>query len=249
MIDKIQELQKRIKFILERKKEWVLYRDYEDNQLFQRDKNPLIFGQAEIIVNDAYNLFPKEKPIFDNLVPSIKRGYGSQDYNSLVIFLDYLLGLIANVIELEENKYNKEKVFHTAKERINLASKSFRDENYPAVMANIHTALEIGLKNKLNVPPTFEGIRVGPLIGMCIRNKIFPELELFLTEMDKKAAKIDNFSKHQSYVPSKQEALEAYSVAEQFIDKLEKTEPILPKDFYPQLTGSISFMPLKEDKE
>ena len=115
-------------------------------------------------------------------------------------------------------------------------------------MSNIHTALEIGLKNKLNIPPTFDGIKVGPLIGLCIRNKIFPELGMYLSELDKRAAKIDNLGKHQSYIPTKEEAFGAYRVAEEFVDKLENVNPVLPNDFYPQLTGSISFLQQKESK-
>ncbi|MDP1695735.1 MAG: hypothetical protein Q8L29_02375, partial [archaeon] len=122
------------------------------------------------------------------------------------------------------------------------AAKSYREENYPYCISNVHTALEIALKDKLKIPPTLSGIRIGPLAGFCMRHKVFPNLTLFLQELIKRANVIDNDHKHMSYEPTPAEALQALNLGEKFIFEIENIIPILSENFLEELSKDLKFL-------
>ncbi len=242
----IADTLKRLNYLIEKKKELIINSSYYSEQRVYEEDNPILFGQARIILENAYNLFPKEKPILNNLSNIKQDGWGKKyiELKKLTLLLDYLLSLISDFNKSETAVDTEEKVFLEARERFSNASKAFKQEDYPSCIAHIHSALERALKKKLKIPPTLKDIKIGPLIGFCIRNKVFPGLEMFLKELDKKANSIDNAFKHQSYQPTKAEALEALSLGESFIAEIENAQPNLQTNFHEELAKSIDFLKL-----
>ena len=236
----IKDIYDRIIFLKKKNSKWIATSGGYNKSYYHEENNPLLLGQLKIIAKQAYSMYPLEEPIFHNLLRGLYDGF--IDSNNFDIFLDYLLRLVKRDLDAEKNKYDKEKVFLTANERISEAGKSFRQENYPSCISNVHVAVEIALKEKLKIPPTIKEIKIGPLIGHCIRQNVFPDLKLFLKDLHSKANIVDNDFKHQSYNPKRSEAFEALSLGEKFISEIEKTEPKLAANFHEGLSKSIKYL-------
>ena len=116
-MEKLDDLEKRIEIL---KKIKII----ETSGEITEGENPIAFGHLRIIIKDAYEIFPKEKPIFDNLTSiynyhNIKYTYLKQVNQ----FLSYLSSLVKESKDSENPNESEEKIFLDAKERIQKANK------------------------------------------------------------------------------------------------------------------------------
>jgi hypothetical protein len=140
--------------------------------------------------------------------------------------LDYILELL-DLQENAETRIEEGRVFSSAEEKMREAGKSFASGDYSSVLNNLNTALELALKDRLEIPTTITSINTTRIIEILVAERIGP-VE-YMTEVKKHLLQLDNKNKHQGYNPSKLDCVNAIKALEDLVQRL-RTQPLeLPK--------------------
>jgi hypothetical protein len=127
-----------------------------------------------------------------------------------------------------QEKISEQKLFASAQDKLKEAGRSFEAEDYVSVMNNLNTALELVLKDKLEIPTTIKSINTAKILDVLISNRV-PHY-LFLDEAKKHVLQIDNETKHRPYNPSKADCIIAIKSMEDLMAKLKSTQFNLNSD-------------------
>jgi len=132
---------------------------------------------------------------------------------------------ILEIIQIEkssETKIKERRIFESAEDKLEQANLSFQKEDYPSTLHNLGTALELILKDKLEIPTTITKINTSRIIDILVKHEV--QTHPYLTEAKKHIVRIDNKIKHQGYSPSKIDCINGIKVMEELIAKLRDKE-------------------------
>ena len=138
---------------------------------------------------------------------------------------------------IEKTRTNSRKIFDTARDRINQAGLAFKNEDYTATINHVNSALELTLKEELGIPTTIREINTGRIIEFCTSERIGP-IDYF-AEAKKHITSVDNKTKHQGYVPSKAECINALKIIEELILRLESNPIKLTEEMRNRIYGVV----------
>jgi len=174
-------------------------------------------AKVESLMAIAYETFPEHSAFFS----SVSRNLISYRIYSAIEAIEYLLEIL-EMEKVSKAKIKEMKVFESADEKVKQASLSFRKEDYTSAFHNLNTALELVLKDKIEIPTTITGVNTSTIIDVLVKHKV--ECYLYLTEAKKRVLIIDNKIKHQAYSPTKLECLNAIKAMEELISCLRDKE-------------------------
>lgn len=190
----------------------------------------LLSNTSGLFSGDTIQRFPSLQIEFENIMlnsstilpdyvtlfyPAYSRAYSFDIKN-----VNYMLERLLQIIEIEkvsEIKIRELKIFDSAYDKMKQANLSFRNDDYPSTFNNLNTALELVLKDKLSIPVTITNINTAKIIDILVSNKI--GFYVYLKEIQNKLLAIDNKVKHQGYIPSKIECINAIGAMEGLISK------------------------------
>ncbi|WXG46138.1 MAG: hypothetical protein WED05_05655 [Candidatus Atabeyarchaeum deiterrae] len=98
------------------------------------------------------------------------------------------------------------------------AGLSFDRKDYCSTVNNLNTALELGLKELLEIPVTTSNINTANIIEIWVSNH-YP-CSLFLSEVRKHVLDLDNKVKHEGYIPSRKDCIDGMKSLEDLLKKL-----------------------------
>ncbi|MHA1789881.1 MAG: hypothetical protein ACTSXT_11750 [Candidatus Helarchaeota archaeon] len=169
--------------------------------------------QFKNIMNNGIKILPDHQDIFSISYQNAGNFTKRESIN--------MLKHIKELIEIENiavEKIEELKLFESAEEKIKQASISFRNEQYTSVLHNLNSAVELALKEKLDIPVTIPSINTTKIIEILVNEKIGPYA--YFNEVKKRVTFIDNKVKHQGYLPSKIESLNAIKSTTDLLNKL-----------------------------
>jgi hypothetical protein len=143
-------------------------------------------------------------------------------YNTEAIqFIKDVLDLLS-FEEKTQEKISHQELFASAEDKVKEAGKSFSNNDTSSVMNNLNTALELVLKDKLDIPTTISKVNTARIIELLVSNRVGPYP--YLAEVRKNVLDVDNKTKHQGYVPSKTDCITAIKSMEDLMMKLKTTQ-------------------------
>jgi HEPN domain-containing protein len=175
---------------------------------FYRTSNSMYYPQLEAKSKNLLlvtNLtLPEHTELFSDIYQRVKLVELTLVEGKSII--EHLLQLI-EIERATDNKVKGMKIFEGAEEKLEQASTSFRNGDYPSTFHNLNTCLELVLKDKLGIPTTIKGINTSNTMDILTKYKIEPYL--YLEEARKLILVIDNKIKHQVIPQQKLKALMA----------------------------------------
>jgi HEPN domain-containing protein len=179
-------------------------------------------NESEII--EYQNLFTLIESFLSEHHEFIKRAYynkGSRE--EMISSLNYLeIILDMKLEEIKDKDKEKPKNFlDSAQDKLKQAGLSFDNKDYSGVSNKLNTAVELAIKDALDIPSTINGINTSKILDILISNKLGP-VE-YLREV-KKHVLMDNLVKHQGMSPIESRAVTAIAAVENLFKKLK--EPV-----------------------
>ncbi len=181
-------------------------------------KNPSVYFLFKDILEMARKCMPDDETFFINSLNHLDRY--SETY-LLEKFLKTTLSYTKDLIKLyEETETLKSegKLFLSAREKYKMAEKSFGIDDKPAVFSNLTTALELAIKEKLEIPATIPNIHIRAILKFFVKKKILPR---YSKQILKKIPDLRNPSIHQGFNPSRKDCIDAIKSVDEFLSKLE----------------------------
>ncbi|MEK6840931.1 MAG: hypothetical protein AABX79_03180 [Nanoarchaeota archaeon] len=155
----------------------------------------------------------------------IRKAYSSTSTKGEMLsslnYLEIILEMRVDELSEEEAKKNAEvvKFLDSANDKLKQAGVSFENQDYSGVSNNLNTAVELALKDALDIPSTIKGINTSKIIDVLISYKKGP-VE-YLKEV-KNHVLMDNLVKHQGVSPVESRAVTAISSVENLFKKLKE---------------------------
>ena len=178
---------------------------------------PALMAEIKNLMKVSSKILQEHQDFFYNVYKSVH----SFDVGDARTAINHFL----KILEIEkagEAKIKEMKIFESADEKMKQAALSFRKEDYTSTFHNLNTALELVLKDKIGIPTTITRINTSKIIEILVKHKVEPFL--FLSEVKKRVALIDNKIKHQGYSPSKIDSINGVKAIEELISKLRDKE-------------------------
>ena len=182
-------------------------------------------GEFIDIINQCAKLFPEYSNFFKKAIEKSTYISGYSTYYMTLSDVTDIFDRIKNFIKLEETinkQLNVQSVFDTAFDRVKMASDSLHKDDIQSVFNHLNSAIELMLKDKLNIPSTYKNIKTSNIIEILISNKKGPYR--YLDEVKNRVTFIDNEVKHHGYSPSKPEAIRALKITEELLKKIKDIE-------------------------
>ena len=187
------------------------------------------------IIEMSFEFLPEEKTFLDRIKKDMRPGslvsssFAKQIVDSLIEFVEIEKSVQKDVLEA--------KIFESAEDKLKQAGISFRKEDHPSVINNLNTALELLLKDKLGIPITISKINIVRIIDILVKNKIGPYV--YFSEAKKHIVLVDNKVKHQAYIPTKIECINAIKIMEDLISKLRDVDIELDEDVRKKISKEL----------
>lgn len=211
---------------------------YDDYGNLVGYKLPL--AQVKSVINLAHNILPEHKDFFLSFYRELEkdeeRNFPKVDIGDASNALKHILELI-EIEKSTQSKLREDKIFEGALEKMKQAGLSFRNNDYNSTLQNLNTALELLLKDRLGIPTTITKINTSNIIEILVKYKIEPYL--YLDEARKRVILIDNKIKHQGYVCSKIESINALKAMEELISKLRDKEIKVTEEIQKKIYQSL----------
>jgi len=188
--------------------------------------DPVLYAKIEHLVALSQKVLPQLRTFTQNTW-RLFQDLEEIPTSKIISMIDYIL----EILELEkatDSKIEEMKIFEGANEKIKQAVSSFKKEDYTSAINNLNTALELVLKDKLEIPTTITKINTARIIDICIKNKIGPYP--YFSEARKHICSIDNKIKHQGYSSSKIDCINAIKSMEELVSKLRDKKIKLNED-------------------
>lgn len=177
-------------------------------------------AKVKNVFNIADNLLPEHKSYFLSLKNLVNQ-YDTYSLSDAQEALEHILEII-EIEESSELKIKELKIFESAEDKLKQAGHFFRNENFPSVFNNLNSALELVLKDKIEIPTTLTGINTTNVIELLVKEKI--NCYKYFDEAKKRVTLIDNKIKHVGYTPSQPECVSALRAMEDLMSKLRNKE-------------------------
>ena len=172
------------------------------------------------LLDISSNSLPDHQSLFSVPRTKIYVAYGLSNKEAISL-VNHLLEIIE--LEKEFKKTTKKfNIFDSANEKINQAGSYFQKTDYHSVFSSLNTAFELLLKDKIGIPTTITGINTANIVEVLVKHKVEPYL--YFKEVRKRVTDIDNKVKHQSYSPSKIDAINGIRAMEDLILRLKNKE-------------------------
>ncbi len=187
------------------------------------------------IIEMSFEFLPEEKTFLDRIKKDMRPGslvsssFAKQIVDSLIEFVEIEKSVQKDVLEA--------KIFESAEDKLKQAGIAFRNEDYPSVINNLNTALELLLKDKLGIPITISKINTVKIIDIFVKHKIGPYV--YFSEAKKHIVLVDNKVKHQAYIPTKIECINAIKIMEDLISKLRDVDIELDEDVRKKISKEL----------
>lgn len=226
------KLEKTINSVLKQLSKYPTYRNLVD------EKFPM--AQVKNTINLAHKILPEHEDFFlsvyNEIELDVKRTYAKIDMDDASSILKHILELI-EIEKSTQSKLSEDKIFEGALEKMKQAGLSFRNNDYNSTLQNLNTSLELLLKDKLGIPTTITKINTSNIIEILVKYKIEPFS--YLDEAKKRVILIDNKIKHQGYVCSKIESINALKAMEELISKLRDKEIKVTEEIQKKIYQSL----------
>ena len=160
-------------------------------------------------------------PEYTELFRSFYKDIPNTNKYAALSMLDHIL----EIIKLEKTsltKIKERKIFESAEDKLSQSNISLRNNDYPSVFHNLNTALELAIKDKLEIPTTITKINTTNILEIMVKYEIGPSA--YLNEVKNRVVFIDNKVKHQGYIPSKIECINAIKSVEDLFQRLKSIE-------------------------
>jgi HEPN domain-containing protein len=213
------------------------------------NSNLMLYAKIENFINLSLNVLPEHKIFLDTAwskwkeeyevdlnIPVTEKKEKKYKMECAISIIEYTLELL----ELEKSTKSKiaeMKIFESANEKIKEASLSFNKEDYSSVIHNLNTALELLLKDKLNIPTTLTKINTVRIIEILVKEKKGPYD--YFSEAKKHVCLVDNKIKHQGYSPTKIDCINSMKVMEELMFRLKDNEIKLSEDVRNIIFGAV----------
>lgn len=212
-LDELEKTVRHVKNLVSKK--WVggsglIYQPY----LHVEVKN-LLFQSSKLL--QEYEYFFTE---------SISSCYGF-DKNETIMLLDRVRLIIQSERKIKVQIVEK-RLFDSADDKVQQASNSYKNEEYSSAFHSLNTAIELALKDKLDIPVTITGINTSNVIEVLVSQKL--GAYTYLDQAKKRVVVIDNKIKHTGYSPSKSECISAIKSIEDLLPRLRKSKITLSED-------------------
>ena len=186
----------------------------------------LIYSKMCQIIDSAKSLLPDNAIFIDTFwrkaQPEIDE-FGNRDHgitkSSVIEFCDEILESIYLEEKMKES-ISENKTFQGMTEKIEMSNKALEMDDFPSTINNLNTALELFLKDLLDIPTTITKIKTGAVIDILISKKIGPVPHL--KEIKTRLLSIDNDVKHRGFKPAKTDCIRAMKLMEEFIPRMKK---------------------------
>ncbi len=175
--------------------------------------NDLLQVEVENVLLQSSKLFPDYEYYFNN---ARRRCYAFSQ-SEVITLLDRILLIIESERKVESQIAEK-KLFDSADDKVKQASDSYNREDYSSAFHSLNTAIELALKDKLDIPVTITGINTSNVIEVLVSEKLGPYT--YLAEAKRKVVFIDNKIKHTGYSPTKSECITAIKAGEDLLFRL-----------------------------
>src|SRR3989344_1645526 len=133
--------------------------------------NPRMYSQFSLITSLLTSILDEHKYIiiseYNSVINSIYP-CGSK----INEFLEHGVDLI-EIYLAGENEVVDGNIFLGIEEKLKRANKSARDNNLEGLFSNLHTIIELLLKDKLGIALDMDGARLGKVLKICITEDIF----------------------------------------------------------------------------
>lgn len=169
------------------------------------------------ILNISHALLPDHIEYIKSISQKIHQDYTSFYSTDARYMLEHLLFLI-NLEKGSQEKIKDLKIFDSAFDKVQYAGECFRNTDFPGVFNNLNTALELILKDKVDVPSTLKNVNTSNIIEILVKEKVTNFQ--YLDEAKNRVVFITNNIKHHGYAPSQTEAINAIRIMEELISKI-----------------------------
>ncbi len=177
--------------------------------------NPHLEVEFKNLMVLASNSLPDYRELF---ILSYKKVSNTSEAKSVVRH-------ILEILEIEKSsalKIKEDKIFEGVEDKLKQASTSFRQGNFSSVFHTLNTALELVLKDKVEIPTTLTGINTSNVIELLVKEKV--HCYRYLDEAKKRVTLIDNKIKHVGYTPTEPECISALKAVHELMSKLKNKE-------------------------
>jgi len=185
------------------------------------NNSPVLFAKVKNILNHSLKFLPEHKIFLETAWEKRNGHLSCFDAATAISTLDYILELL-KLEKTVESKIVEMKIFESGNKKIKQAALSFKKDDYISAINNLNTALELVLKDKLEIPTTITKINTSKIIDICVKHKVGPYA--YLSEAKKHICLVDNKTKHQGYAPSKIDCINGIKVMEELVSKLKGKE-------------------------
>ena len=198
--------------------------------------NGRVISQLQIISSFLLILMPEYKLIIENEKHVLLTKYvSSPHFNDINSFLEHMKDLL-QISFIGEESIESGNVFLGIEEKIKRAEKSAKEGNIEGLFSNLHTIIELLLKDKLGIALDMDGARLGKVIKICIENNIFKEKNSILKSLNINVCEIDNKIKHSGYNPTPKQINDALLITTQAIRVLKKEIPELSNEIIDEIS-------------
>ncbi len=166
---------------------------------------------------------------------------GGGDTEEAVAIVKHTMELIGFEKEIRA-KIEAGKLFDTAHDKLEQATKIFQEgdeKKYPSVLDSLNSALELMLKDKLEIPVTLTNVNTAKIVDILVSNNIGPTM--YLSEAKRHISSIDNQTKHEAYRPTKVDCIKALKAAIDLETKLKNVEIKLNDEVRNKIYAGIQF--------
>jgi len=132
---------------------------------------------------------------------------------------------ILKIYQKEEEAIEEGNIFLSVEDKMKRAEKSVKEGNPEGLFSNLHTAIEIIIKDKLGIALDMDGAKLGKVMGICMRNKVFNNQESILQSIRSNVCDVDNKIKHSGYNPTGNDINNGLLITKQFLRVIKSEAP------------------------
>jgi hypothetical protein len=217
----------------------------------QADLFPVPYERLKHLVNLASGSLPEHAGLFQALWQSFdstrsgmlglsniggERGFFVESVNLANQIVDNIAEFIKYEQEAEATVRHTG-ALATAEEKEKDAARSLEKEDYVGVMQNLNAALELALKDQLNIPTSIAKISASKMMRVLISNKVGPYMDM--DEVSRHLLRFDNEGKHRTYLPTKTDCIRAMKSVQDLFAKLRAQPLRLEEDLQNKIYSEV----------
>ncbi len=198
--------------------------------LFEETSQAVAYSTGRLVnetISDKYkNLINVCEEYLSEHSTFLRASYHTEKKDEILSALNYI-ALLIDLLEkeMEKKSKNERKFLDSAQDKLNQAGASFNNQDFSGVSNKLNTAVELALKDTLDIPSTITGINTSKIIDILISEGIGP-VE-YLKEV-RNHVLMDNLVKHQGMSPIEARAVTAITAVRNLFERLK--EPIILKE-------------------